>query len=89
MMNAVSASGGESPKKKAEKPFFTWDLLWTGFWYKSIRTPENDLPGTEELFSGGTLYNRGDINLGLPGAELYFRFLATDKRLLPRQNFAL
>ena len=73
----------ESPKKTGEQPLFTWDLLWTGSWYKSIKTPDGDFPPGEDLFSGGTLYDRGNLTLALPKLDLSFRFLATDKRLLP------
>ena len=65
---------------------FNLDLLWTGFWYKSIRTQEGEFPATDDIFSGGTLFNRGDLSLRLPRQELSFRFLATDKRLLPLEE---
>ena len=67
-------------------PFFMWDLLWTGSWYNSLRTEDGDLPPTEEFFSGATLYNRGEFRLAMPRQELYFRFLATDKRLVPLEE---
>ena len=70
-------------EKTSGKALFTWDLVWTGSWYKSIKTQEGDSLSSEDLFSGGTLYNRGDILLGLPKLDLSFRFLAIDKRLLP------
>ncbi|MCL2070218.1 MAG: hypothetical protein FWH19_04450 [Treponema sp.] len=60
-----------------------WRLLWTGSWYNSLRTEEGDLPPVEEVFSGGILYNRGDLRLSLPQQDLALRFLATDKRLVP------
>jgi hypothetical protein len=69
-----------------EAPLFVWDLLWTGSWYKSIKTPDSELPPTDELFSGGTFYNRGNISLALPAADLSFRLMATDKRLLPPEE---
>jgi hypothetical protein len=62
--------------------FFTWELLWTGSWYKTVKT-EDGFPLGEELFSGGTLFNRGDFILGLPRYGLSFRFQGLDKRLLP------
>ena len=65
---------------------FDYNLLWTGSWYKSIRSPDIELPSTDEIFSGGTLYNRGDLSLGLPRQELSLRYLATDKRLLPLEE---
>jgi len=86
----------ESREKPGEEALFTWNLLWTGSWYNSIKNDEDEFPLTEELFNGGTLYNRGDLSLGLkkPGPDagvrrnrtsplVLFRFLATDKRLLP------
>ena len=75
--------GAENSKKKGELPFFTWDLLWTGSWYNSVKTSGGGLPPADDIFGGGTLYNRGDFSLGLPKPDLSFRFLATDKRLLP------
>ena len=75
--------GAEKPKKPGEDSLFTWNLLWTGSWYKSIKTPDGDFPGTADLFADGTLYNRGNFTLGLPKPDLALRLLATDKRLLP------
>jgi hypothetical protein len=75
------ASGAENLKEAA--PLFAWNLLWTGSWYNSIKSPDGELPPGEDFFSGGTLYNRGDFILGLPRLDLSLRFLATDKRLLP------
>jgi hypothetical protein len=69
-----------------ENTFYTMDLLWTGSYYNSVKTPDGDLPPTEELFSGGTFYNRGNLFFGLPRLDLSFRFLVTDKRLLPFQD---
>ena len=78
--------GGENPKKTGEKPFFTWDLLWTGSWYKGFKTSDSDLPQADDLFAGGTLYNRGDFRLNFERQELSLRFLATDKRILPPEE---
>jgi hypothetical protein len=72
--------------EKKEAPLFTWDLLWTGFWYKSVKTPDGELPPTEDLFSGGTLFNRGNVSLGIPKLDSSLRFLVTDKRLLPLEE---
>ena len=83
--SAVPGFAKENPAKSGEK-FFTWDLNWTGSWYKSIKTPDGDFPPTEDLFSGGTLFNRGNLMLGLPRQDLSFRFMATDKRLLPPED---
>ena len=67
----------------SEDPLFTWDLLWTGWYYNSLRTEDAELPSAEEIFTGGTLYNRGNFALGAPALDLSLRFLVTDKRLLP------
>ena len=77
------ADGEEKPKKTAEVPLFIWDLLWTGSWYNSLKTTEGDLPSSEDLFSGGTLFNRGNMTLVFPCLDLSLRYQATDKRLLP------
>ena len=82
-LNTAPVRGAENTKKPGGPPHFTWDLLWTGSWYKSIKTEDGESPGIEDLFDGGTLYNRGGITLGMPKLDLSFRFLATDKRLLP------
>ena len=81
LLLAGQAFGKEDSGKKP--PLFAWDLLWTGSWYKSFKVEEGEHPGSEELFDGGTLYNRGNLTLSLPAGDLSFRFLATDKRLLP------
>ena len=62
---------------------FNWDLLWTGYYYSGTKNTDEDFSSAEDLFSGGTLYNRGNLNLGIPRLDLSLRFLATDKRLLP------
>jgi len=64
-------------------PLFTWDLLWAGFWYKSLNIPDGEFPPAEDIFDGGTLYNRGNFTLGFSGLDSSLRFLVTDKRLLP------
>jgi len=64
-------------------PFFVWNILWTGSWYKSINTPDGEFPATEDIFNGGTLYNRGNLSLGFPSLDSSLRFLVTDKRELP------
>ena len=86
VLGAIPGTGAENSKKTREKPFFTWDLLWTGSWYKSIKRAESGFPEPEEFLSGGTLFNRGDLMLALPRQDLSFRFMATDKRLLPLED---
>ena len=66
-----------------EAPNFTWNLLWTGSYYNSFRIAEGENPEAGNIFSGGTLYNRLNLSLGLPERNLSFRFLLSDKRLLP------
>ena len=78
--------GVENPKKPEAKPLFTWDLNWTGSWYKNIKIPKEESLSAEDFFSGGTLYNRANVSLGIPRLDLSFRFLATDKRLMPPQE---
>jgi len=80
-LSAFSGIGAQT-----SEPLFTWNLLWTGFWYKSLIFPEGELPPPNEFFAGGTLYNRGNLRLGLPRADTSLRFLATDKRLLPLEE---
>ena len=70
----------------AEEPLFIWDLLWSGSWYKSIPRADDGLPPPEDIFPGGTFFNRGDFRLGLPGQNLLFRFMATDKRDVPFED---
>ena len=70
-------------ENSSDLPFYTWDLLWTGSWQKSVNTPDGEFPPTEDIFSGGTFYNRGSLNLGLPRLDSSARFLVTDKRDLP------
>ena len=83
VFEAFPCMGTERPKGPAEKPLFTWDLLWTGYWYKSISRAENGFPGPEDIFPGGTFYNLGDLGVTLPRQDISFRLLATDKRVLP------
>jgi len=85
-LGVFPAMGAENPKKPEGTHLFTWDLLWTGSWYKSIKTPEGDLPPSEDLFLGGTLYNRGNFTLGVPTLDMSFRFQATDKRVIPSEE---
>jgi len=66
-----------------EKPLFTWDLLYTGYYYSGTKNADEDFSSAEELFSGGTLYNRLNLNVGIPRLDLSLRALATDKRLVP------
>ena len=68
------------------KPLFTWDLLWTGSWYRSVPRAESGFPPIKDFFPGGTLFNRGDLSLTLPRQDLSFRFMATDKRVLPVED---
>jgi hypothetical protein len=70
-------------KEKPEKPLFTWDLLWTGYYYSGTKDADEDFSSAEDLFYGGTLYNRGNLDFGIPRLDLSLRFLATDKRILP------
>ena len=51
----------------------------------NVKTQDGDVQG-EDLFSGGTLFNRGNFTLGMPALDLSLRFLATDKRLLPPEE---
>ena len=73
-------------KEPKEEPLFTWDLLWTGSYGNAFKAEDGEAPPTEDLFGGGTLYNRGDLRLGLPRLDLSLRFLATDKRLVPFED---
>jgi hypothetical protein len=66
-----------------EKPLFTWDLLWTGNYYSGTKTADEDFSSPEDLFSGGTIYNQGNLNVGIPRLDLSLRLLATDKRIVP------
>ena len=79
----LNAEKLKNPKKE---PVFSWDLLWASSWNKSINAPDEDFLSSGEIFAGGTLYNRGDLSLGLPRLDLSLRFLATDKRLLPLEE---
>ena len=63
-------------------PLFTLTLLMTGSWDKTFRTDDSDLTG-ELLFNGGTLFNRGEIILGIPRLHLNFRLQGIDRRKLP------
>jgi len=86
VVGVFPCTGAEPAKKAAELPFFTWDLLWTGSWYRSVPRAESGFPPVEDFFPGGTLFNRGDLVLALPRQELSLRFLATDKRVLPLEE---
>jgi len=77
---AFPAFGANNPPAP---PVFTWDLLWAGSWHKSINTPDGEVPPMEDIFSGGTFYNRGNFNLRAPGMDSSLRLLVTDKRVLP------
>ena len=77
------AAGALQGQRSPPAPLFTWDLLWAGSWYKSVPRADGGFPLAEDIFPGGTLFNRGDFRLGLPGQALLFRFMATDKRVLP------
>jgi len=81
----TTEAAAEARQGRASPPggLFTWDLLWTGSWYKSVPRADSGFPSREAIFPGGTLFNRGDFRLGMPGQDLWFRFMATDKRLLP------
>ena len=65
------------------KPLLNYSILWTGYYYNSIRTPEGELPSYTEILGGGTFYQRGNIYLTFPAMDLGLRFMATDKRTLP------
>ncbi|MCL2380860.1 MAG: hypothetical protein FWC64_04625 [Treponema sp.] len=67
----------------AAEPLFTWDLIWTGYWYRSVPRADDGFPQAGDIFPGGTFFNRGDFRLEMPGHDLSFRFMATDKRNLP------
>jgi len=62
---------------------FTWDLLYTGYYYSGIKNADEDFSSAEDIFSGGTLYNRLNLNVGISRLDLSLRLLATDKRLVP------
>ena len=62
---------------------FIWSLLWTGSWYKSVSVPDGEFPQAEDIFAGGTFYNRGNFTLAVPSLDSSLRILLTDKRLLP------
>ena len=84
VLDVLPVMGAENPKKSREPPpLFTWDLLWTGSWYKSVKRAESGFPAPEDILPDGTLFNRGDLSLALPRQDLLFRFMATDKRVLP------
>jgi hypothetical protein len=72
---------------KADEPLFTWGLLWSGSWANSFKTAAQDEGqgsfSGKDLFTGGTLANRGDFNLGLSGLGLLLRVQVVDKRVLP------
>jgi hypothetical protein len=79
VLAAFPGFGKDIPKE----PLFTWDLLYTGYYYSGIKNVDEDFSSAEGLFSGGTLYNRLNLNVGIPRLDLSLRLLATDKRLLP------
>jgi len=79
VLTAFSAFG----KDIAEKPLFIWDLLYTGYYYSGMKNADEDFSSPEDLFSGGTLYNRLNLSVGVPKLDLSLRLLATDKRLVP------
>ena len=83
VIGAFPALGAENPGKGGA-PLFTWDLLCLGSWSKSLKTGDDF--EAADLFSGGTLFNRGDFSLGLSKPGLSLRVLATDKRLLPLEE---
>jgi len=85
-MVVVFPCTGEDGLKKPSLPLFTWDLLWTGSWYKSIPRAESGFPAAADIFPGGTLFNRGDLHLDLRQQDISLRFLATDKRVLPPEE---
>jgi hypothetical protein len=79
VLAAFPGFGKDIPKE----PLFTWDLLYTGYYYSGIKTADEDFSSPGDIFSGGTLYNRGNLSVGIPKLDLSLRLLATDKRLLP------
>ena len=76
------------PKKsfgdeRSGEALLSYSLLWTGYYYNSIRTDEGEFPSNEEIFGGATLYQRGNLSLTFPAINLDLRFMATDKRTIP------
>ena len=59
------------------------DLLWTGYYYNTVRPIEGENLSTEEILTGGTFYNRINFTLNFDPLDLSLRLLLTDKRLLP------
>ncbi|GHU66995.1 hypothetical protein FACS189447_08730 [Spirochaetia bacterium] len=72
---------------EAAEPLFTWGLLWSGSWANSFNTSDQgegqESFSKEDIFTHGTLANRGDFNLGLPNLGLLLRVQVVDKRVLP------
>jgi hypothetical protein len=79
VLAAFPVLGKDTPKQ----PLFTWDLLWTGYYSSGTKNVDEDFSSPDDFFSGGTLYNRGDLGFGIPRLDLSLRFLAADKRLVP------
>jgi len=71
-----------APLAATQEGFFTWNLLWSGSWYKSVPRAEEGFPAAEDIFSGGTLFNRADFRLGI-AQDFSFRLIATDRRDIP------
>ena len=83
VLSAFTVFGEENPKNE---PLFTWDILWTGSYGKSIKIEDGESLSGGDLFSGGTLYNRGSFLIGLPRLDMSLRLMATDKRLMPPEE---
>ena len=80
MLVLMSVAGVADVSEK--QPWFTWNLLWTGSWNGSYKVAEEDI-SVEEIFSDGTLLNRGDLRLNFPRQFLMLRFQALDRRRIP------
>ncbi|MCL2832606.1 MAG: hypothetical protein FWD78_05510 [Treponema sp.] len=63
---------------KNKQPLFTWEMLWTGSWYKSFNTKDSK-PAADLLLNGGTLINRAEFIAGMPGPGLNLRLQGIDK----------
>jgi hypothetical protein len=63
------SAAAEEPASPEPEALFSWDLLWSGSWFNET-----------ESTSGGTLFNRGDLWLGIPRQDLLLRFQLLDKR---------
>lgn len=77
---------GFAEDEDTKESWFSWNLLWTGSWNGSYKnTDENEL-SVEELVSGGTFLNRGDMRLDFPEQYISLRFQVLDRRRLPPES---